>query len=125
MHDTALEIGRLFFNAYAKPHCTIVELGSLDINGALRSVSPNTTRYIGLDVQRGPGVDVVIAAAMPLPVRTDAADIVVSSSTFEHDDFFWNTFLEMVRITRPGGAVYINSPSNGPYHRYPVDNWRF
>lgn len=125
MHDTALEIGQLFFEVYAKQTCTIVELGSLDVNGALRTVAPQGASYVGLDMARGPGVDVVIKPDMPLPLQTDCADIVVSSSMFEHDDFFWNTFLEIVRIVRPGGAIYINSPSNGPYHRYPVDNWRF
>jgi hypothetical protein len=125
MHDTALEIGRQFFGIYAKPPCTIVELGSMDINGALRNVSPEGATYIGLDVEVGPGVDLVIGAGAAIPLGTDSVDIVVSSSMFEHDNFFWNTFLEMVRITRPGGTIYINSPSNGPYHRYPVDNWRF
>jgi hypothetical protein len=31
----------------------------------------------------------------------------------------------MLRILRPSGLLYINAPSNGPYHRYPVDCWRF
>jgi hypothetical protein len=43
----------------------------------------------------------------------------------EHDDMFWVTFLEMARITRPGGHIYINTPSNGVVHRYPMDCWRF
>ena len=93
MHDTALEIGRLFFESHAKPPCLIVELGSMNVNGALRSVSPRAAAYVGLDVGPGPGVDVIIKAKAPLPLKTDAADIVVSSSMFEHDDFFWETFL--------------------------------
>lgn len=31
----------------------------------------------------------------------------------------------MVRVLRPGGLIYLNSPSNGDFHRYPVDCWRF
>ncbi len=61
----------------------------------------------------------------PFPFRNDFADCVVSSSQMEHDDFFWMTFLEYVRIIKPGGFIYINAPSNGYYHRYPNDNWRF
>ena len=34
-------------------------------------------------------------------------------------------FSELVRVTKPGGLIYINAPSNGPVHRYPVDCWRF
>lgn len=35
------------------------------------------------------------------------------------------TFLEYARVIKPGGMIYINAPSNGDYHRYPDDNWRF
>ena len=31
----------------------------------------------------------------------------------------------MTRIIKPGGFIYINAPTNGPYHCYPGDNWRF
>ena len=81
--------------------------------------------YIGLDVEPGPGVDVVIKPGAPLPLASDSADIVLASSMLEHDSFFWETFLEMMRVVKPQGVLYINVPSNGKYHRYPIDNWRF
>jgi SAM-dependent methyltransferase len=125
MHDTALEIGRRFFETYGGATSTIVELGACNVNGTLRDVTPSGACYIGLDIVPGPGVDVVIKPNFALPVVSDSVDIVVSSSTFEHDSFFWQTFVEMARITKPGGIIYVNAPSNGWYHRYPVDNWRF
>jgi SAM-dependent methyltransferase len=125
MHDTALQIGRHFFAAYALPTSTIVELGAFNVNGTLRDVAPRGARYIGLDLTSGLGVDVVIGANASLPLASAAADIVVASSVLEHDGFFWQTFLEVARIAKPGGVIYINAPSNGLYHRYPVDNWRF
>jgi SAM-dependent methyltransferase len=125
MHDTAFAIGRNFFEIYGLAAATIVELGACNVNGALRDVSPEGSSYLGLDIAPGRGVDVVIKANTTLPIVSEAADIVVSSSMFEHDAFFWQTFLEMARITKPGGHIYINAPSNGLYHRYPVDNWRF
>jgi GT2 family glycosyltransferase/SAM-dependent methyltransferase len=125
MHDTAYEIGRRFLEAYAGQSSTVVDLGACNVNGTLRDVCPEGTRYFGLDVAAGPGVDVVVKSSAPLPLASDSVEIVVSSSMFEHDMFFWQTFMEMVRITKPGGAIYINTPSNGWYHRYPVDNWRF
>jgi hypothetical protein len=30
-----------------------------------------------------------------------------------------------MRVLKPTGLLYINAPSNGAYHRYPVDCWRF
>jgi hypothetical protein len=97
----------------------------MNVNGALRAVSPKDANYVGFDVQRGPGVDAVIKPDAPLPMRSDIADIALASSVFEYAAFFWLTFLEMVRITKPGGFIYINALSNGRYHRYPADNWRF
>jgi hypothetical protein len=38
---------------------------------------------------------------------------------------FWILFLEIIRILKPNGLFYLNAPSNGMFHRYPVDCWRF
>ncbi|RXH06467.1 methyltransferase domain-containing protein [Bradyrhizobium guangzhouense] len=125
MHDTAYAIGSQFLANYAKAPCTVVEIGAMNVNGTLRDACPVGAFYVGLDVESGPGVDVVVQAGAAFPVKSEIADIVVASSVLEHDNFFWLTFLEMIRVLKPGGALYISAPSNGPYHRYPVDNWRF
>lgn len=126
MHDTAYDHGRLFFDLYAADAIrTVVELGSQDVNGTLRDHCPAGTLYIGLDVMPAKGVDVVVDPAAPLPFQTGSIDAVVTSSAFEHDTCFWETFLELIRILRPGGLLYVNAPSNGAFHRYPLDCWRF
>jgi SAM-dependent methyltransferase len=38
---------------------------------------------------------------------------------------FWLTYLEILRVLKPNGLFYLNAPSNGLFHRYPVDCWRF
>lgn len=38
---------------------------------------------------------------------------------------FWLVFLEVMRILKPAGIFYLNAPSSGSFHRYPVDCWRF
>ena len=126
MHDTAWKIGKLFFDIYQTPEWrAVIDCGAMDMNGSLRSVCPNDIYYIGVDVEFGKSVDVKVNIGESLPFRDDFVDCVVSSSQMEHDDFFWMTFLEYVRIVKPGGYVYINAPSNGAYHRHPNDNWRF
>ncbi len=126
MHDTALEIGRLFFDLYLSPERRlVVDCGAMDVNGSLRSVCPQDKFYLGVDIEFGESVDLKVKMNEPLPFRNDFADCVVSSSQMEHDDFFWMTFVEYVRVVKPGGFIYINAPSNGYYHRYPNDNWRF
>lgn len=126
MHDTAMQIGKKFFEIYRHPDWKIaIDCGALDINGSLRSACPDDIVYLGLDLEFGKSVDIKVNIGEALPFRDDFADCVLSSSQMEHDDFFWMTFLEYVRVAKPGGYIYINAPSNGYYHRYPNDNWRF
>lgn len=126
MHDTALQIGGLALEIYAN-HASpeILDLGSYDINGALRQFASPSARYVGVDIEAGPGVDIVFTPGAPLPFEDGTFDMVMASSVFEHDPAFWLTFLEMCRKTRLGGYIYFNAPSNGIVHRYPTDNWRF
>lgn len=127
MHDTAYEIGRLFFQRYVPSTPTVVvEVGSYDVNGSLRDFKRPEMTYIGLDFDVGPGVDIRVGSRAPhLPLRDSCAEIVASSSAFEHDGMFWMTFLEIVRVLKPNGYMYVSSPSNGKFHRYPRDYWRF
>ena len=127
MHDTAMEFGAKFFNTYlpeAKGR-TIVDIGAQDINGSLRSVAPRDNNYIGVDFAEGKGVDVIITDPYSLPFDDSSVDVCVCSSCFEHSEFFWLLFSDILRILRPTGLLYLNVPSNGTFHRYPVDCWRF
>lgn len=129
MHDTALELGRLFFDRYLPKEgaLRVLEIGSMDVNGTLRSVVPpdRDVRYTGADLAAGPGVDVVIQHTGELPFETASFDAVVSSSCLEHDPQFWTTVDEAVRVTKPGGFIYLSTPSNGQFHSHPLDCWRF
>jgi SAM-dependent methyltransferase len=127
MHDTALEFGKLFLETYAggPEKKTIVEVGSRDVNGSIRQFAAPHHDYIGLDFDAGRGVDVMIEDPYCFPLETESADIVLTSSCFEHSEFFWLTFLDCQRILKPDGVMYLNAPSNGLFHRHPVDCWRF
>jgi SAM-dependent methyltransferase len=127
MHGTAMEHGAAFFQIYLNnaKDLTIVDIGSQDVNGSLRSVAPPNNKYIGVDFVEAKGVDVVITDPYSLPFEDESVDAVVSSSCFEHSEFFWLLFNETLRILKPTGLLYINAPSNGMFHRYPVDCWRF
>ena len=129
MHPTAIYNCQQFFDVYAENFPTnsakIVEIGSQDINGSLRSCAPSHLEYVGVDFVNGKGVDVVLDDPYKLPFASDSIDIALSSSCFEHSEMFWLLFLEIMRILKPGGLFYLNAPSNGNFHRYPVDCWRF
>jgi len=127
MHQTAFETGAQFFRVYceSKPGGRVVDIGSLDVNGSLRDGCPARFEYVGLDFAPGKGVDIVLEDPYVLPLASESADVVVCSSCFEHSEMFWLVFLEALRILKPDGLLYLNVPSNGLYHRYPVDCWRF
>lgn len=129
MHPSALYYGKKFFELYSPPKLpnefVIVEIGSQDVNGSLRDISPKGARYIGLDFSPGKGVDVIIQDPYKLPLEDCSADMVLSSSCFEHSEFFWLVFLEAMRVLKEDGVFYLNVPSNGFFHRWPVDCWRF
>lgn len=130
MHPTALKNCTMFFKAYQaafqdRKGIRIIEIGSQDVNGSLRAAAPDWCEYIGVDFVKGRGVDVVLDDPYALPFDDESADIVLSSSCFEHSEMFWLVFLEALRILKPSGIFYMNAPSNGAIHRYPVDCWRF
>jgi SAM-dependent methyltransferase len=78
-----------------------------------------------VDFVSGRGVDVVLQDPYELPFEDQSVDVVVCSSCFEHSEFFWELFLDIMRVLKPTGLFYLNVPSNGGFHRYPVDCWRF
>lgn len=127
MHPSALEFGDLFFKTYFSDdkHIVIMDVGAQDVNGSLRDVSPSAASYVGIDFVAGCGVDVILDDPYHLPMEDGSADVVVCSSVFEHSQFFWLLYLEVLRILKPNGLFYLNAPSNGYIHRYPVDCWRF
>ena len=131
MHDTSLINAKLFFDTYSNDirsisnNTKVIEIGSQDINGSIRSVSPADFLYVGLDFASGKGVDLILDDPYKLPFEEGTIDVCVSTSCFEHSEFFWLTYLEIMRVLKPTGLFYLNAPSNGMYHRHPVDCWRF
>jgi SAM-dependent methyltransferase len=126
MHPTAFDNCVKFYNTYLKNHpetTKVVDFGSYDVNGTLRPIFEKMN-YTGIDMSEGPNVDVV-TNNQSTPFENNSFDVVTSSSNFEHDDCFWVTFLEMCRIVKSGGYIYINAPSAGIYHGFPGDCWRF
>ena len=130
MHPSALKNCECFFQRYAKyfdcqSAIRVIDIGAQNVNGSLREVCPATFEYVGVDFTVGKGVDIVLDDPYVLPFADESVDIVVSSSCFEHSEMFWLLFLEVLRTLKPNGLFYLNAPSNGSFHRYPVDCWRF
>jgi SAM-dependent methyltransferase len=126
MHHSAYVNAEKFYYKYCEDNIEnkkILDVGSYDVNGTMKPIFQKG-EYIGLDMEQGPNVDIV-GVSHKIPFEKDEFDIVISSSCFEHDDMFWISFQEMCRVLKPGGYMYVQAPSNGPYHGWPGDNWRF
>lgn len=128
MHKTAEENAKRFFETYVSQNnenVSFLEIGSYLSSFNIRSLAPAKSNYIGVDLGAGPGVDIVLDNPYKLPFDDNKFDYVISSSCFEHSEFFWLLFLEIIRVLKPTGLFYLNAPSDGDFHRFPVDCWRF
>jgi len=126
MHPSAYANAIKFYQKYCyflSDSSFVLDIGSYDVSGCLKPIFQKH-RYIGVDMVEGPNVNITCSNEN-IPFKDNFFDVIVSSSCFEHDDFFWLTFLEMGRLLKTNGFIYINAPSNGPYHAHPQDNWRF
>ena len=64
------------------PPMKVVEFGSCQMFGSIRSVYPQAASWLGLDIQAGPGVDLIQDAAT---WETDERfDLVICAEVFEH-----------------------------------------
>lgn len=93
----------------------VIEVGSYDVNGTVRSIFP-AREYIGVDLVEGPGVDRV-CFGHEVDEAPGSYDAAVSGECFEHDPHWRATFSNMTRLTRPGGLVAFTCASTGrPEH---------
>lgn len=128
MHASSLEHMRDLVARYldrSRP-LHVVDIGSYDVNGTYRQLFDNLGwAYTGVDLAAGPGVDVSLESPYRFPFKSESADVVISGQAFEHVEFFWQSWLEMLRVLKPGGTILLIAPSRGPEHRHPQDCWRF
>jgi len=103
----------------------VLDVGSMDVNGSYRNLFNERIQYLGLDLEQGRNVDLVLKSPYDFPVASSSMDLIISGQAFEHIEFFWLTWLEMTRVVKDGGYIFLIAPSRGAEHRYPVDCWRF
>ncbi len=106
----------------------VYEFGSYQVAGQegfadLRAFFPGQP-YVGADMRRGPGVDVVLDLHnIGLPDASVGSVLILD--TLEHVERPWRAMEEVYRILAPGGVVLISSVMNFPIHNHPSDYWRF
>jgi SAM-dependent methyltransferase len=131
MHQSSFALMRRFAKMveahYAGQAISVLDIGSTAIGGSYRDLFRFAgAKYVGLDIQPGPNVDIVVSD----PYRWDAVgdnsyDVVISGQVLEHVEYPWLVFDEIVRALKTGGLTCLIAPSRGPEHRYPLDCYRY
>ena len=104
----------------------ILDIGGRDVNGSYADLfKGDQFKYIGVDIEAAEGVSIILDDPYKLPLPDNSIDVVLSGQMLEHCEFFWQTFAEMVRVSKDDGFIFLVAPSGGPIHRYPVDCYRF
>lgn len=105
---------RLKLPAYFR-NTKVLEIGSLDINGSVRSFFEGCD-YTGIDLEEGPGVDVV-CQGQDFQSEPQSFDVVCSLECFEHNPYWIDTFVNMMRHCKPGGLIFFTCATTGrPEH---------
>src|SRR6516225_7608763 len=107
-------------------HPVIFDIGSKDAKGKYAFGSPPAdARVVCVDIEAGPGVDLVADAHDLHMVPANSVDLVTTVSVLQHVRYPQKVVSEVFRILRPGGIVYVNVPFIFPYHTDPNDFYRF
>lgn len=130
MHASVMDFVRRTVDEYDLSAKSVLEVGSLDVNGSPRSLF--TGDYYGIDTQAGPGVDEQMSAHdLCRPIgRPQGFDVIVCTEMLEHDTAPWLSVLRMHEVVTPLGYLILTARGydergSFPLHDYPSDLWRF
>lgn len=99
---------------------TVLDVGSLDINGNNRQYFTNCT-YIGIDIGPGRNVDFICRGHEFFPnnfmLPFTQFDTIISTECFEHDKNYKLTLAHICTLLKPGGLFTFTCATTGrPEH---------
>lgn len=127
--DSQIDPTKRVFDAFLQkantiPGARILELGSRNISH--KKYFHGFAEYVGFDVNAGPNVDLagdIHQLSRYFPENN--FDVVYAISVFEHLAMPWKAILEINKVLKPGGILFIFTPQTYPPHALPWDFWRF
>lgn len=122
MHRDALDWVSFSFqkNKKDQQNIKVLEFGSLDINGSVRSILQSISDlYIGVDMQQGAGVDVICNA---VDFDSDTLfDVVVCCEVFEHTPEWRDIINNSYRLMCDGGLFIATMAGEGRFAHSAID----
>jgi Methyltransferase domain len=128
MHPTVMDFAKRTLTTLHVKDKRVLEVGSYDVNGTVRPFveSLKPAQYLGVDMQPGPNVDLVVDCEQLSKDVGSQWDLVISTEMLEHVGDWRKCVCELVNSVAPHGYLLITTRSPGfPYHPFPVDNWRY
>ncbi|NBW14575.1 MAG: methyltransferase domain-containing protein, partial [Caulobacteraceae bacterium] len=93
----------------------VLDIGSYDLNGTNSYLFKNST-VLGLDIEEGPGVDIV-CEAQKYDAPDESFDVIVSSECWEHNPYYKESLQNAVRMLKSGGFMLFACATTGrPVH---------
>lgn len=129
MHPNSYEQCRQFV-AGLKIHTTgplrIADVGAFDCNGTYRALFDGPGwEYLGYDLRPGGNVDVVHEFGTGAePPGAVSFDIVISGQCAEHVAAPWRWIVDVARLLKPRGLLWLAIPNTEVFHEHPIDAWR-
>ncbi len=84
---------------------SVLEVGSLDINGGVRDLLDPEAEYVGVDMQTGPGVDIV--ADFTTYQHPELVDVVLCLEVLEHTPHWPEIVASAARNLKDGGTLVL------------------
>jgi len=108
-HDENMEFFKIIFDQFkqyvhSQGFLGVVDLGSLDINGGPHQLLPKKVRYVGIDLNAGPNVDLACPIEL-VDLPSLSFGLAMSSEMLEHNPYYRESLYQMLRLTSPGALI--------------------
>ena len=109
-----------------------LEIGSKNYGSTqdLRSLFAHKDKYVGIDMEKGQGVDIVLDLTKEFEeVKNTLGDELFGTifclSILEHCEQPFKMAKNMISLLKDNGQIVVSAPFSWKIHSYPNDYWRF
>ena len=106
------EFKEYYINENFNSNIDVLEIGSLDVNGKIRDLLNFSKKYTGIDLIKGPNVDLIMDGSDIDQLNTKF-DIVISCECFEHAKNWKTIFEKMCKVAKDDSFVVVSVASTG------------